>query len=127
MKKKFVKTWKASAKPRKQRKYRFNAPLHIKGKFLNSHLSLELRKKHTKRSIRVRTGDKVKVMRGKFKDQSGKIESVDVKKTRIYIDGIDVAKKDGTKTRFSINPSNVMITELNLDDKKRIKNREKTK
>lgn len=119
MKTKFSKTWKRSKQPRKQRKYRYNAPLHIKTKFMSAHLSKELRQKHKKRSFSVRKGDKVKVMRGQFKKKTGKIERIDVKKSRVYITGIEFIKKDGTKTMYPINPSNLMIIELNLDDKKR--------
>jgi large subunit ribosomal protein L24 len=111
--------WKASKKPGKQRKYRYNAPLHIKGKFVSSHLAKELRQKYKVRSLRVRKGDKVKVLVGKFKGQSGKVERVDIKKSKIYIAKMELIKKDGTKKQVAIEPSNVMITELYLDDKRR--------
>ena len=42
MKKIFSKHWKSSKQPRKQRKYRAKAPLHIKRKLLNVNLSKEL-------------------------------------------------------------------------------------
>ena len=61
MKKKFSTAWNASKQPRKQRKYRANAPLHTKYKFLGVHLSKELREKHGVRSMAVITGHKVKV------------------------------------------------------------------
>ena len=48
MKKTFSQSWKASKKPRKQRKYTIKAPLHIKGKFLHANLSKDLRKKYEK-------------------------------------------------------------------------------
>jgi large subunit ribosomal protein L24 len=120
MKKKFSLKWNKSIKPNKQRKYRFNAPLHIKGKFLNAHLSGELRKKYSRRSLRLRKGDKIKVMNGRFKKEEGRIEKVELKKSRIYVDKIKITKKDGTKTSYPLKPSNVMIVELNLDDRKRI-------
>ena len=120
MKTKFSRTWKRSKQPRKQRKYRYNAPLHIRSKFMSAHLSKELRQKHNKRSLIVRKGDKVKVMRGQFKKKIGKIERADIKKSKVYITGIELVKKDGTKTLYPINPSNLMIIELNLEDKKRI-------
>jgi large subunit ribosomal protein L24 len=119
MKTKFSKNWKRSKQPRKQRKYRYNAPLHIKTKFMSAHLSKELRQKYNKRSFSIRKGDKVQVMRGQFKKKTGKIERIDVKKSRAYITGIELIKKDGTKTLYPINPSNLMVLELNLDDKKR--------
>jgi len=67
MKQKFSTTWKASKQPRKQRKYSANAPLHIKRKMLSANLSKPLREKHKIRNIEVRKGDKVIIMRGKFK------------------------------------------------------------
>ena len=62
--KKFSKSWIKSKKPAKQRKFVFNAPLHIKTKFVVSHLSKDLRKKYNHRGLRVRVGDKVVVTRG---------------------------------------------------------------
>lgn len=119
MKSLFSTHWKASTQRRKQRKYREHAPLHIKGKFLNSPLSEELRKKYQKRSLRVKTGDKVRVARGQFKGHTGKVERVNVKRTQIYIEKLDVTKKDGSKTFYPIHPSKVIILDLNLDDKLR--------
>jgi large subunit ribosomal protein L24 len=113
------KAWKSSKKARKQRKYRFNAPLHIKRKFVASHLSKELRSKYKMRSIGIIKGDKVKVVRGQFKGHNGKIDRIDTKLCKIYISGIDVTRKDGSKAFFTIHPSNVIVTELNLEDKKR--------
>jgi len=120
MKKKFSAAWKKSKQPRKQRKYRYNAPLHIKKHFLNANLSKELRKKYSIRSFSLRSGDKVKILRGQFKGKEGKIESVNTKKTKIYVSKVDVDKKDGSKTKVPIKPSNVQIMELNLDDKMRL-------
>ena len=119
--KEFSKTWKSSKKPRKQRKYRASAPLHIKQKFVHSHLSKELRKKYSKRSIGLRKGDKVKVMRGQFRKHEGKIENIDLKKTRVFVSGVETTKKEGTKKLTALNPSNLMVTELSLDDKFRQK------
>ncbi len=127
MKKKFVKSWNRSKQPRKQRKYRYNAPLNIKSKFMGCHLSKELRGKYKKRSITVRKGDSVKVLRGQFKKKTGKIDRVNIKKSKVYITGIEVTKKDGTKALYPIHPSNIIITELNLDDKKRKKSLERKK
>jgi len=121
MKKKFSTKWKRSKQLRKQRKYRYNAPIHIKGKFLHAHLSKELAKKYGIRTIRVRVGDKVKIMRGRFRGKEGKVESVDLKKSKVVITGVEISKMDGSKSRPMIHASNLLITELNLDDKKRLK------
>ena len=115
--KKFSADWKSSTKRSKQRKYRFNAPLHIKQKLAHSHLSKDLRAKYGKRNASVRKGDKVKIMRGQFKKHEGKVERLDLKKSLVFVSGFDVTKKDGTKKLLPSHPSNLMITELNLDDK----------
>ncbi len=121
MKKEFVSSWKKSKQPRKQRKYRVKAPLHVKQKLMGGHLSKDLKKKYGKRSIAVKKGDRVKIVRGEFKNKIGKINRIDLKADKVYIDGIETIKKDGTKVFRPIRPSNLMILELNLDDKKRVK------
>ena len=119
MKKRFSKSWKASKKPRKQRKYRANAPLSIKRKFLSAHLSKELIKKYSTRNVPLRKEDKVKIVRGQFRKKTGKVVKVLVKKSKVYIENIQNMKNDGTKTYYPIDPSNLIILELNLMDKKR--------
>ncbi|MDO8480638.1 MAG: 50S ribosomal protein L24 [Nanoarchaeota archaeon] len=111
--------WKASKQPRKQRKYRFQAPLNIKRKFVSSHLSKELRVKHSTRSLGLRTGDTVKIMRGQFKGKTGKIEEVDLSKCKARIAGITLQRKDGNRAMVWFQPSNLLIIELKMDDKKR--------
>ena len=116
----FSTLWKRSTQPRKQRKYRANAPEHIRGRFMNAHLSKELMKKYGKRSVRIRTGDKVKVMRGGFKGHEGKVERVNITEEKVYVSKIEVNKRDGSKAHPPVRPSNLMIVELNTDDKKRM-------
>jgi large subunit ribosomal protein L24 len=118
---KFSSGWRKSKSPKKQRKYRYNAPLHIKQKLVRIHLSKELRKKHSKRSLAIKKGDKVKVVAGQFKGKTGKVERVDLKRTQVYLEGVDMAKKDGSRIKYPIHPSNLMLTEINLDDKMRNK------
>jgi len=119
MKSKFSTTWKGSVQPRKQRKYRHKAPLHVKSTFLAVNLSKELRKKHGRRSVRVRVGDKVKVMRGSFRKREGKVEEVNMRMTKVYVTGLEVSKMEGSKSRVPLSPSNLQIVDLNLDDKRR--------
>jgi len=116
----FTNSWKGSVKPRNQRKYRYQAPLHIRNKFVSCHLAKELRKKHGVRSLPVRVGDKVKVSVGQFKKKTGKVNRVDRVAERVFIDGVEAAKKDGTKVALSVHVTNLEIIELNLDDKRRI-------
>lgn len=121
MKAKFSIDWKSSTKPSKQRKYRFNAPLHIKQKFTSTNLSKDLKQKFKKRNVALRKGDKVKVMLGQFKKHEGKVDRVDLKKSLVFVTGVEATKKDGTKRMLALHPSNLMITELNMDDKQRQK------
>ncbi len=128
MKKEFSTAWKASKQPRKQRKYLANAPMHLKVKTLGVNLSKELRKKHGMRNTILRKGDTVKIMRGKFKKKQGKIIEIFVKRGKIYIDGMQTKKQDGSKVNVPLRASNLQIIELNTSDKKRFKKKaEKTK
>lgn len=127
MKKEFSKNWKGSTKPKKQRKYSINLPLHLRKKLLSVNLSKELRKKHNKRNIPLRKGDSVQIMRGKFKGKKGKVERVSLKESKIYVEGIQIKKKDGSKVDVPLRHSNLQILELNLEDKRRISKKENTK
>ena len=69
----------------------------------------------------MKKGDKVKTVRGQFKKHTGTVEKVDLKKIKVHVSGIEITKKDGSKTTSLIDPSNLVVTELNLDDKMRQK------
>lgn len=127
MKKLFSKSWKSSKQPRKQRKYIYNAPLHIKRNFLSSLLSKELRKKFRMRNLSIVKDDEVKIMRGQYAGKSGKVIRINLKKSRIYVDQAYRLKLDGSKSYYPIHPSNVMIINFNLKDKKRRIKLEKNK
>jgi large subunit ribosomal protein L24 len=113
--------WKSSKQPRKQRKYLANAPLHIKKKLMGVNLSKELRKKYHKRSLPLRKKDTVKILRGKFKGKKGKIIRIILKAQKVEMEGIQIKKQDGSKVNIRLRPSNLQITELNVEDKKRNK------
>ena len=106
----------ASAKPSKQRKALYNMPLHLRHKLLSAHLSGELREKLGTRSLPVRVGDKVVVMRGSYKGRSGKVVEVDLKHLWVKIEGITRKKADGTEVLVKFRPWNLLIVDLNLDD-----------
>ena len=110
-----------SRQPRKQRRAYFNAPLHVRQKLMTAPLSRELREKYGVKRLPVRKGDKVKVMRGDFKGHVGEVVRVDLKRYRIYVDGVTIKKADGTPVFRPLHPSKVMIVELNLDDEWRKK------
>ena len=109
-----------SKQPRKQRKSIYNAPQHARSKLMSVHLSKDLREEHDRRSLPVRTGDTVKIMKGDFKGHEGKVEKVNLKTYKVYVEGANTQKPDGNPVLFPIDPSNLMIVELDLNDDKRM-------
>jgi len=114
--------WKSSKKARKQRKYRLNSPLHIKHKMISSHLSKELIKIYSRRSIPIRKNDLVRIVRGNNKGKSGKIEKVLLKKMKVCIEGITQSNKTGKTSFIPVDPSNLIVTSLHEDKKRSLKN-----
>jgi large subunit ribosomal protein L24 len=110
-----------TTKPGKQRKKMHQAPLNERYKRFSASLSSKLRGSHGTSSVPVRSGDTVMIMRGDRRGSEGKVTRVDRKNYKIFIEGIDREKVDGTKILVPIHPSKVMITRLNLDDKWRKK------
>jgi len=108
-----------SEQPRKQRKARYQAPLHVKTKYLNAPLSAALQEKYKKKTLRVIKGDTVKVTRGDFVGDEGLVDAVDTKKSKIVVHGVSSTKADGTEVPRGIDASNVLVTKLNLADKRR--------
>ncbi len=109
----------SSKQPRKQRKAFFNAPLHKRQKLVSAPLSPELRQKYGIRSLPVRKGDVVRIMRGDWAGHEGKVVRVDLKRMRIFVEGVTIKRADGTPRFYPIHPSNVMIVKLDLSDKRR--------
>ena len=108
-----------SKKPRKVRKAQREAPLHKKSSAVRAHLSPELRKEYGVRSVRVRVGDTVKVMRGSYKGVEGKVIKVFAEEGRVAIEGLTRQNARGDSVPVKIHASNLMVTKLNLDDKLR--------
>ena len=108
-----------SEQPRKQRKARYQAPLHVKTKYLNAPLSAALQEQYKKKTLRVIKGDTVKVTRGDFVGDEGLVDAVDTKKSKIVVHGVSSTKADGTEVPRGIDASNVQVTKLNLADKRR--------
>lgn len=108
-----------SKKPSKQRKAFYQAQLHKRHKLLSAHLSKELRNQFKKRSLYLRKGDEVKVMRGKFKGTTGKISKINLKRLKVYIDSVKRKKVSGEEVHIPINPSKILITNPNMDDQRR--------
>lgn len=104
-------------KPSKQRLKIYQAPAHRLRKFLTAALSTELRTSQGRRSYPVRKGDTVKILRGDFAGVEGKINDIDTRRQRLFVEGVQRETTSGTTANVSVNSSKVMITKLNLDDK----------
>jgi large subunit ribosomal protein L24 len=103
--------------PGKQRKLLNNAPAHLRHKLMAAPLSPELITSKGVKTLPVRKGDTIRVMRGDHKGFEGKISQVNLKKYRIYVEGLTREKVDGSTIFLPIHPSKVLIKNLNLDDK----------
>ncbi len=111
-----------SSQPRKERKFRFNAPLHERQKFMHAHVSDELAKKLgiKSRSISLRKGDTVKVQSGSHRGKSGKVSMVNLRTGRIFIEGINRKDAKGKELPLPIYSSNVYLMDIDLTDKTRV-------
>ncbi len=111
----------ASGKPRKQRVFRYTAPMHVRQKFVHVRLAKELAAKLgvKRRSIAVRRGDTVKVMSGESKGKTGKVSSVDLGRAIVLIEGVARKNAKGKEMQIPIKSSNVYAIDLDLSDKLR--------
>ncbi len=109
----------SSKQPRKQRRALYRAPLHKRQKLVSATLSPELRRQHGVRSLPVRAGDEVVIMRGRFRGHKGKVVRVDLKRLRLHVEGATIENARGEPRYYPIHPSNVMIVSLKLDDERR--------
>lgn len=110
-----------SGKPRKQRVFRYTAPMHVRQKFVHVRLAKELAAKLgvKRRSIAVRRGDTVKVMSGGSRGRTGKVSSVDLKRAIVIVEGIARKNAKGKELPIPIKSSNVYAIDLDLSDKRR--------
>ena len=98
--------------PSKNRKRLFQAPYHRKNRLFSAKLIDDLRAEHSVRRMPIRKGDHVMVIRGEFREVEGKVNKVDRKNVRIYIEGVQIEKTGGASYDYAIKPSDVIITKL---------------
>lgn len=110
-----------SSAPRKQRRLLYNLPLHLRWHLFNASLSKELREELGIKRLIVRKGDVVRILRGDWKGHEGKVVRVDLKRVRIFVEGVTIKRSDGTDVFYPIHPSNVMIVKLGEIDEVRSK------
>ncbi|EHK01987.1 50S ribosomal protein L24P [Candidatus Haloredivivus sp. G17] len=112
--------WNSSTNPTKQRKYRENAPMHVKDKLVSANLNETLREELGTRNLPVKIGDRAEVMRGDERGAEGIISNIDREEEKLYINNLDRQKTDGTVKEIALRPSNVQLQALNLEDPDRI-------
>ena len=107
------------AQPRTERKRLYNLPVHLARRQISSHLSDDLMKKFGRRTVVLRVGDTVKVMRGDFAGTTGKVLALDTRARKVEVEGVTVEKADKTKVPRRVDASNCLVTKLDLSDKLR--------
>ena len=115
-----------SKQPRKQRLARHTAPLHRRHREMAAPLDRGLRHRQEKRgyiyprSIPVRTGDRVLIVRGEGRGSKGRrISQVDRRARKVYVDGFTYHKSDGTELQRPIDPSNLVVINPDWSDVRR--------
>ncbi|MHA1925762.1 MAG: 50S ribosomal protein L24 [Candidatus Thorarchaeota archaeon] len=107
--------------PGKQRRRIHKSPIHSHKKMLKCRLDEFLQEEYGLRSLVVKKGDLVRVMRGQFRDTEGKVVKVDYSAIRVYLESATTTKADGKEAQIPVHPSNLMLVKLELDDdRKRI-------
>ncbi len=86
---------------------------------MSAHLAKDLRQQYKRRSLPLRKGDEVKVLRGEFKGLYGKVEKIDLQNLKVKIENVKRRKASGEEVAVSIDPSNLLVMKLDMNDKKR--------
>jgi len=113
-------------KPTKNRnRQTYRAINQIVNKQICAPISKDLRKKYSRRSVRIMTDDTVKVVRGEYKGLTGKVTKISIESSGVAIEGNKKEKLKGEKIDVYIHSTNMIITSLNTYDKWRLKILEK--
>ncbi len=102
--------------PRKQRRRIYKSPLHARKNMLKCRLDEFLQEEYGMRSMAIKKGDLVRIMRGQYRDTEGKVTAVDYRAIRVHLESATVTKADGKEASVPIHPSNLMLVKLELDD-----------
>jgi large subunit ribosomal protein L24 len=100
-----------SKKPRKQRKALFNYKNHQRSKLLSTRVADFIREEYGIKSLPLRVGDDVRIVKGEFKDFEGEVIEI-TKNQRAKIKEAKFEKSDGTEFNPSIHISNLIITKF---------------
>jgi large subunit ribosomal protein L24 len=91
----------------------------VDGLKFGSPLSEDLRTKYKRRGLKPREGDSVRIVRGEFSGIEGKVTKVIAKTGKLNVEGVTQEKLAGGTVPVNIDPSKVVLTALNLEDKTR--------
>ena len=118
----------SSKQPRKQRLARYTAPYHRRHREMSSPIDKGLRERQLARgfmyprSMPVKKGDRVMIVRGEGKSKSATaISLVDRKARKVYVEGFTYFKSDGTELQRPIDASNLVIINPDWSDIRRRK------
>lgn len=106
-------------KPSKQRKRLADAVYHNKRKQLVSPLDTEMQKAVNKKKATIKKKDTVKIMTGQHKGKTSQVLKVNYTTSKIYLKDIKVTNSKGQEKNTPFDASNLLITNLTLEDKKR--------
>ena len=118
----------SSKQPRKQRLAHYTAPYHRRHREMSSPIDKGLRERQLSRgfmyprSMPVKKGDRVMIVRGEGKSKSATAVSlVDRKARKVYVEGFTYFKSDGTELQRPIDASNLVIINPDWSDIRRRK------
>ena len=109
----------SSKDPRKQRRQARDASMHDRKRFLKCRLDEFLQEEYGLRSLVIRKGDLVRIMRGQFRDTESKVTGVSYKKRVVYLDNTTITKADGKEAAVPIHPSNLMLVKLEMNEERK--------
>ncbi len=97
----------------------FKSPIHVHKRFLKCRLDDVLREEYGVRSLGLKKGDLVRIMRGQFRDTEAKVTRVDYANARVHLDSASTTKSDGKEASIPIHASNLMLVKLELNDERK--------
>ena len=112
-------------KPGKQRKLVALATEKDLQRQMRGNLSEKLREKYGIRSMSVRKGDTVKILRGDFAGIEGKVIETHRRSQRVTVEGVTREKVSGEQIRIPVHISKITVTNLDMSDKWRSEKLEK--
>ena len=106
-------------KPGKQRRRMLTGVYHVKRKLLVAPIDKPLVKQVNRKRAPLRKGDTVKILVGDNKGKTSVVEKVNYDKGLVYLKDVKVTNSRGQEKLLPFQASNLVITDLISNDKKR--------